>query len=65
MKDSELLHHPHFSCQGCGKRNVIEVDATEGFPQTFVWDCERCCHAHEITVREHADKSLEIMAELI
>jgi len=62
--DSEPLCHPHFVCQSCGKRNVIEVDATEEFPQTFVWDCERCCHAHEITVREYAGERLEIRAEL-
>ncbi|MDQ6959529.1 MAG: CPXCG motif-containing cysteine-rich protein [Mariprofundaceae bacterium] len=63
--NQEPLLHPHFICQSCGKRNVIEVDTTEGFPQTFVWDCGRCCRPHEITVCDRARESLEIMAKSI
>jgi len=59
----EPLVYPFFTCQTCGQRNQLEIDSSEGFPQCFIWDCERCCHPHEITVRQGIDASLEILAE--
>jgi len=59
------LYHPCFICRICGKRNIIEVDATEGFPQTFTWDCERCCHAHEITAQRRGGGGLDVTADAI
>ena len=61
---SEALLHPHFICQRCAANNVLEIDGSEGFPQSFVWDCLRCCHAHDITVRQNGD-ALDIQAELV
>ena len=60
----DVLRHPHFICQRCGSENVLEIDVGEGFPQNFVWDCLRCCHAHEITVRQDGDE-LNVQAELV
>jgi len=60
----EILRHPHFTCQRCGTDNVLEVDLSEGLPQSFVWDCQRCCHAHEVTVRSDGD-GLYVQAELV
>jgi len=61
----ELLAYPTFTCQTCGKQNTLEIDRSEGFPQNFVGDCERCCHAHDISVRECADENIEVIAESI
>jgi len=61
---SDILQHPHFTCQRCGCDNVLEIDVGEGFPQNFVWDCLRCCHPHEITVRQDGD-ALSVQAELV
>jgi len=61
---SEALQHPHFICQRCASDNVLEVDLSEGLPQSFVWDCLRCCNPHEITVRQDGD-ALDIQAELV
>jgi Cysteine-rich CPXCG len=66
VKHAELdtLSQPHFICRRCGSDNVLEIDVSEGFPQCFVWDCLRCCHAHEITVRQDGS-GLSIEAELV
>jgi len=61
----DALAYPIFTCQTCGKQNTLEIDRSEGFPQSFVWDCERCCHAHDITVRECTDGNFEVVAESI
>ncbi|MDX8392477.1 MAG: CPXCG motif-containing cysteine-rich protein [Mariprofundaceae bacterium] len=61
----EPLAYPIFICQTCGTKNTLEIDRSEGFPQSFIWDCECCCHAHDISVREHAGNHLEIIAESV
>jgi len=61
---TEILTHPHFTCQRCAADNVLEIDLSEGLPQDFVWDCLRCCHAHEITVQQDGD-ALIVQAELV
>jgi len=60
----DILQHPHFICQRCASDNVLEIDISEGFPQRFIWDCLRCCHAHEISVVRDGD-GLIVQAELI
>jgi transcription elongation factor Elf1 len=64
VSEGDILSHPHFTCMICGADNVLEVDASEGFPQSFVWDCARCCRAHEIEVRREAD-GLVVRAEAV
>jgi len=59
---ADILRHPHFTCQRCGSDNVLEVDSSEGFPQSFVCDCLRCCNPHEVTVRLDGD-DLSVQAE--
>jgi len=61
---TDMLRHPHFTCQRCASDNVLEVDVSEGFPQNFVWDCLHCCNPHDITVRQAGDE-LYVQAELV
>lgn len=62
--NEDILYHPHFICQRCAADNVLEIDPTEGFPQSFVWDCLRCCNPHEITVLRDGD-GLSVQAGLV
>lgn len=61
---SGVLLHPHFTCQRCATDNVLEVDSSEGFPQSFVWDCLCCCHPHELTVRQDGGE-LNVQVEAV
>lgn len=64
MNQGDIFNHPHFTCQRCGTDNVVEVDLSEGLPQRFVWDCSRCCHAHELTVLQDGN-TLLVQAEAV
>lgn len=42
----------YISCPTCFEENVLLLDATEGAEQDFVVDCEVCCRAMQITVKQ-------------
>jgi transcription elongation factor Elf1 len=50
------------TCPFCGEPTIISVD-DEGGRQTFIQDCDVCCHPMQVRARVRDDGELDVDVE--
>ena len=50
-------------CPFCFEKFSIEIYQADGEEQSFVYDCEVCCHPIDISVRFLSEEEIDLSAE--
>ncbi|MEX0780141.1 MAG: CPXCG motif-containing cysteine-rich protein [Balneolales bacterium] len=56
------IQEAQYSCAWCGEINHTFVDPSQGDQQSYVEDCQVCCHPNILSIFEREDY-FEIRAE--
>jgi hypothetical protein len=52
-----MLIEAVFHCAHCGEVNETSVDPSQGDSQSYVEDCQVCCHANVLAVEIDGDEA--------